>query len=170
MNKNLEIISSKINSLSDFLEIRKELKKANKKVVFTNGCFDILHLGHITYLAKAADLGGFLIVGLNDDNSVKSLNKGENRPVNPENARATLLASVLFVDAVVIFNEQTPLELIKKIQPDILVKGSDYDENETNTASKTYIVGSKEVKNYGGEVKTIDLVPNFSTTKILEKK
>lgn len=165
----LEKIAKKIFSLDDFEVIRTQLKSEKKKLVFTNGCFDILHLGHVSYLAQAAELGDCLVVGLNDDQSVRSLNKGIERPVNPEHARATLLAALSFVDAVVIFAEQTPLELIKVLQPDVLVKGSDYDANETNPAEKTYIVGSREVRNYGGVIKTIDLVPNFSTTKILSK-
>jgi rfaE bifunctional protein nucleotidyltransferase chain/domain len=169
MKTTLESIKAKIFSLSDFLNLRSALKKQGKKVVFTNGCFDILHLGHVSYLAQAADLGDFLVVALNDDASVRAQNKGENRPINPENARALLLASLSFVDAVILFGEQTPLRIIREIQPDVLVKGADYDVGEKDEHSKKYIVGSKEVLANGGEVKTIDLVPNYSTSSIFSK-
>lgn len=142
--------------------------KANK-VVFTNGCFDILHQGHVTYLAAAAQLGSKLIVGLNSDASVKKQGKGENRPVNSEDARAIVLAALGYVDMVVIYDDETPLELIQMFEPAVITKGADYDANETNTSAKTYIVGSKEVKANGGEVVAIPLVEGFSTTKIIEK-
>lgn len=131
-----------------------------EKIVFTNGCFDIVHKGHIEYLAKAAALGTKLIVGLNSDASVKRL-KGENRPVNDEQARALLLSSLIFIDTVVLFEEDTPYELIKLIQPDILVKGSDYKPED--------IVGYDIVKSKDGEIITIDLTAGFSTTSILNK-
>lgn len=130
------------------------------KIVFTNGCFDILHKGHIEYLAKAANLGDVLIVGLNSDESVRRL-KGENRPVLDEESRAMALASIGFVDNVVIFDEDTPYELIKKIQPDVLVKGADYNEDD--------IVGADIVKAKGGEIKTIEFVDGYSTSKIIDK-
>jgi rfaE bifunctional protein nucleotidyltransferase chain/domain len=133
--------------------------RCEKTVVFTNGCFDVLHVGHATYLAQARQLGDFLMVGMNSDSSVKRL-KGDTRPINPQEARAQLLASLFFVDAVIVFEEDTPLELIRQIKPDILVKGADYDlEN---------IVGGKEVLAYGGKVMTIPLVPGFSSSKIIE--
>lgn len=132
----------------------------DEKIVFTNGCFDIVHRGHIEYLASAATLGTKLIVGLNTDASVKRL-KGETRPVNDEQARALILSALVFVDQVVLFNEDTPYELIKFIQPDILVKGSDYKPED--------IVGYDVVKNKGGEIITIELTPGFSTTSILNK-
>ena len=132
----------------------------DKKIVFTNGCFDIIHAGHVEYLAKARDLGHVLIIGLNTDESVHRL-KGPHRPVTPENARALTLAALSFVDAVILFSEDTPLELIRLIQPDILVKGKDYDGKE--------IVGSDIVKARGGKVVTIELVKGFSTTHTLEK-
>ncbi len=136
-------------------------KKEGQKVVFTNGCFDILHKGHVSYLAEAAALGNKLVIGLNDDDSVKRQNKSINRPLQDESSRAFVLASLGFVDAVILFNEETPLELIKTLQPNILVKGADYNiEN---------IVGAKEVLAAGGEVKTIDLISGYSTTAI-EKK
>ena len=130
------------------------------KIVFTNGCFDILHKGHIEYLAKAASLGTKLIIGLNTDASVKRL-KGDSRPVNDENARALLLASLLFVDKVILFDTDTPRDLIDFVQPDILVKGGDYKPEE--------IVGYDIVKAKGGEIITIDLVEGYSTTSTIEK-
>ena len=130
------------------------------RVVFTNGCFDILHLGHVEYLSRARDLGDILIIGLNTDRSVKKI-KGENRPVNNEGARALLLASLACVDAVVLFDEETPYELIKAVQPDILVKGSDYKPHE--------IVGSDIVLKGGGKIETIDFLEGYSTTSIIDK-
>lgn len=137
----------------------KEWKKAGK-VVFTNGCFDILHLGHVDYLEKARNKGSKLIVGLNTDESVKRL-KGPERPVNNEYARARVLASLQFVDAVVLFDEDTPLNLIEKLVPDILVKGDDY--NISN------IVGADFVIKNGGSVETISLVEGQSTSGIISK-
>lgn len=135
--------------------------KANKEViVFTNGCFDILHPGHITYLAKAAELGTKIIIGINTDNSVKRI-KGNNRPILDEDSRALLLASISFIDAVVFFDEDTPIKLIEKIIPNILVKGKDYKAED--------IVGYDVVTKNGGKVETIDLVEGYSTTMI-EKK
>jgi rfaE bifunctional protein nucleotidyltransferase chain/domain len=130
-----------------------------KKIVFTNGCFDILHLGHINYLSEAADLGDILIVGLNSDKSVKAL-KGDKRPFNNQDARAKLLASLFFIDAVTIFDQDNPEELIKEINPDVLVKGGDYSIAE--------IAGSDFVLKNGGEVKTIPITEGYSTTNILQ--
>jgi rfaE bifunctional protein nucleotidyltransferase chain/domain len=157
--------------LTDDRAIQKSLlwKLKGEKVVFTNGCFDILHPGHVTYLAQAASLGNKLIVGLNSDDSVRSLNKDANRPINNEEARALVLAALGFVDAVVVFNDKTPQELIQKISPDVLVKGGDYDANEEDKNSKRYIVGSSFVQSYGGLVQTIDLVDGFSTTSLIAK-
>jgi rfaE bifunctional protein nucleotidyltransferase chain/domain len=135
-------------------------KSEGDKVVFTNGVFDLLHIGHITYMAKAASLGSKLIVGLNADASVKRL-KGDSRPVNDQNNRAALLAAIFFIDGIVIFEEDTPLNLISTLLPDILVKGADYTIDN--------IVGAKEVLGNGGEVKTIDLVEGYSSTSIIEK-
>ena len=132
-----------------------------KKIVFTNGCFDILHQGHLECLSKARDLGDFLIIGLNTDSSVKRLNKAPNRPVNDEVSRARVLSGLSFVDAVVLFDEDTPLELIKLIQPDFLVKGGDYKEES--------VVGYNEVKARGGKTVIIPLVDGFSTTGIIAK-
>jgi len=130
----------------------------NKKIVFTNGCFDILHRGHIEYLSQAKDLGDVLIIGLNTDASVKRI-KGENRPVQDENSRALVLASLRFVDAIVLFDEDTPYDLIGLVKPDVLAKGGDYTEDT--------IVGSDIVKANGGEVVTIPLVEGYSTSKII---
>ena len=134
-------------------------KFRNEKIVFTNGCFDIIHRGHIEYLAKAASLGTKLIVGLNTDASVRRL-KGENRPVNDERGRALALASLLFVDEVILFNTDTPRELIEFIQPGVLVKGGDYRPED--------IVGNDIVTARGGQVVTIPLVEGYSTTSIIE--
>lgn len=130
------------------------------KIVFTNGCFDILHKGHIEYLAKAASLGTKLVIGLNTDASIKRL-KGDSRPVNDENARALLLASLVFVDKVILFDTDTPRDLIDFVQPDVLVKGGDYKPEE--------IVGYDIVKAKGGEIVTLDFVEGYSTTSLIEK-
>jgi len=132
----------------------------DKKIVFTNGCFDILHLGHIEYLAHAADLGQELIIGLNSDQSVARI-KGPGRPVNPEKARAMLLGALSMVSAVVLFDEDTPYNLIRSIRPDILVKGSDYTVEQ--------IAGHDIVLAEGGKVVTIPLTPGFSTTSLISK-
>ena len=131
-----------------------------KKIVFTNGCFDIIHLGHIDYLAKAADLGDKLIIGLNSDKSTRSL-KGPNRPFTNESSRSLILASFSFVDAVVLFDEETPLELIKAVMPDILVKGADYSIDQ--------IVGADIDVQNGGRVQTLNYLPGYSTTLIEQK-
>ena len=133
-------------------------KKSNKKVVFTNGCFDILHPGHIHLLRKAKLLGDILIVGLNSDKSVKIL-KGNNRPINKELDRIKLLSSLRYIDYVTVFNEETPLNLIKQIIPNVLVKGSDYDSKN--------VVGAEFVIENGGTVEIIKLKKDFSTTKLI---
>lgn len=133
----------------------------NKKVVFTNGCFDILHRGHVEYLCHAHDLGDKLIVGLNTDASVKRLGKSPERPINSEDTRAIILAGLECIDAIVLFDEDTPLELITFVQPDVLVKGNDYKAED--------IVGYDVVTAKGGKVITIQLVDGFSTTKLIEK-
>jgi len=132
-------------------------KMGGKKIVFTNGCFDLLHLGHIDYLNRAADLGDVMVVGINTDASVRKL-KGENRPLQDEKSRLFIMASLACVAAVILFDEPTPLNLIEAIQPDILVKGADY--------SLEQIVGAKEVLAYGGKVETIPLVQGYSTSAI----
>jgi rfaE bifunctional protein nucleotidyltransferase chain/domain len=151
----------KIVTLAEGIELRKQWKANEDKVVFTNGCFDILHLGHIDYLEKSSEFGTQMIVAVNSDASVRTLEKGVERPINSEYARARLIAALEFVSMVIIFGESTPLELIQALNPDVLVKGDDYTI-ET-------IVGAKEVIAAGGEVKTIALVPDYSTTKIIQK-
>lgn len=140
------------------LETRLSLwRGANQKIVFTNGCFDILHLGHVDYLAKAKDLGDRLIVGINSDSSVRRL-KGSHRPLQDERSRLHIIAALASVDAVILFDEDTPYELIKKVQPDVLVKGADYKPQD--------IVGYDIVSQKGGEVRTIEFIDGYSTTAI----
>lgn len=141
----------------------------NKKIVFTNGCFDILHRGHVEYLSKARDLGNVLVLGLNTDTSVKRQNKSPERPINNQDTRATILAALECVDYIVLFDEDTPLDLIKLVQPDVLVKGGDYDANESDPKSKKYIVGSDIVRARKGQIVTIDLTEGFSTTGLISK-
>lgn len=150
-------------------ELIKTWKENGEVIVFTNGVFDILHVGHVTYLEQAAALGTKLIVGVNSDASVRALNKGPERPVNPEWARVKVLEALRCVAKAIVFTEDTPLELILNIQPDVLVKGGDYDPNETDASKKTYMVGSQEVNARGGKVIAIPLVDGFSTTAILAK-
>ena len=140
-----------------------------EQVVFTNGCFDILHKGHVTYLAQAAQEGERLVIGLNTDVSVKAQGKGEERPINSEDARAVVLAALGFVDLVVLFGEDTPFDLIRILEPDVLAKGADYDPAETDPKSRKYIVGSDVVLKKGGKVIAIPLVEGFSTTSIVKK-
>ena len=159
-----EQIKHKLVSQEEAKAIISSWKDNDEKVVFTNGCFDILHLGHVTYLAKAASLGNYLVVGVNADESVKRLNKAPNRPVNNQDSRALIIASLEAVDLVVIFNNDTPKELIEFLQPSILVKGSDYDPKITDETHPKYIVGRKEVIAAGGEVIAIELEEGYSTT------
>ena len=156
----LNKINSKIFSLDDLKNQVNAWKQAEEDVVFTNGCFDIIHRGHIVALAQTADLGDRLIIGLNSDTSIQKL-KGKNRPIIEEQSRAILLASLEFVDAVVIFSEDTPLKLISALLPDVLAKGGDY-EIET-------IVGHEIVQQNGGKVKLVPFVDGFSSTTIIEK-
>ncbi|HPI40517.1 MAG TPA: D-glycero-beta-D-manno-heptose 1-phosphate adenylyltransferase [Pseudobdellovibrionaceae bacterium] len=136
------------------------LKKEGRKIVFTNGCFDLLHVGHTRYLKQAKSLGDFLVVGVNSDESVKKL-KGPTRPLQNETDRAEILSSLQAVDFVLIFNEETPLTLIQKVKPDILTKGGDWKVNQ--------IVGADFVMSYGGQVQSLQFVEDRSTTKIIEK-
>ena len=154
------LIYSKILNPAIIDAFLEKCKSNNQSIVFTNGCFDILHRGHVEYLATAAGLGDILFLGLNTDASVRKL-KGPNRPINDEQARAVVLASLQAVGAVMLFDEDTPYELIKKVQPDVLVKGADYKPED--------IVGYDIVKAKGGKVTTIEFVEGFSTTKIIEK-
>jgi D-glycero-beta-D-manno-heptose 1-phosphate adenylyltransferase len=155
-----EIISSKIFDTEKLMRQLAVWNFKDKKIVFTNGCFDFIHLGHIDYLAKAADAGDVLIIGLNSDESVRRL-KGAGRPVNNNQARSLTLASFSFVDAVILFDEDTPYELICRIQPDVLVKGKDYKTEE--------IAGHDIVLAKGGQVITVDLLPGYSTTALIER-
>lgn len=156
--KNKAFIPSKIMTLSQLNHTIAGWRLLGKQVSFTNGCFDILHEGHIASLSQAASEADYLVVGLNSDASVKRL-KGEHRPVNNEHSRALILASLVLVDAVVIFEEDTPLSLITSIMPDVLVKGGDYTVEQ--------IAGSKEVLANGGRVVINPIVPGFSTTGII---
>lgn len=145
---------------NNLAEIRQQLKKAGKTVVFTNGCFDILHRGHVDYLAKARELGDVLVVGVNTDASVKRL-KGPDRPIVQDEDRAAVLAALAVVDYVCLFDEDTPYELIRALVPDILVKGADWSLGD--------IVGKDIVEAAGGAVHTIQFLPNRSTTNIIQK-
>jgi D-beta-D-heptose 7-phosphate kinase/D-beta-D-heptose 1-phosphate adenosyltransferase len=158
--KSVKSIPDKILNDQELQQQLKRWRLQNKTIVFTNGVFDILHEGHIASLSEAASYGHILIVGLNADASVKRL-KGDSRPVNTEQARALLLASLLPTDAIVIFDTDTPLELITSIMPDVLVKGGDYTLEQ--------IVGAKEVMANGGDVKIVPLIEGVSTTAIIEK-
>lgn len=157
---NLERIQLKILNREKLENQLAYWRFKDQKIVFTNGCFDLLHLGHIDYLSKAKDLGDVLIIGVNTDDSVRRL-KGESRPITDENSRSTIIASLQFVNAVVLFDEDTPYELIKQLQPDVLVKGSDYKAED--------IVGYDLVKDKGGEIVTIDFLEGYATTTIEDK-
>lgn len=151
---------SKIVSLPQLKPLLRRLKAADQRIVFTNGTFDLLHLGHVTYLQKAKCLGDILIVGVNSDSSVKSY-KGPDRPINAQADRMRVLAALECVDYVVLFSEPTPLRLILRVKPDILVKGADWKKNQ--------IAGAREVQSWGGKVKLIPLVRGRSTTRMIEK-
>jgi len=153
-------MKSKLKTWEEITSIIKELKSQNKKIVFTNGCFDILHSGHVQYLEEAKELGDILILGLNSDSSVKRL-KGNDRPINNEIERATVLSALCTISHIVIFKEDTPYKLINHIKPDILVKGGDWKPED--------IVGSDIVSSYNGEVKSLSFVDGKSTTDIINK-
>jgi rfaE bifunctional protein nucleotidyltransferase chain/domain len=154
-------LKSKIQSKETVKSRVKTEQEAGRKVVFTNGCFDLLHPGHVDYLSQARDLGDFLVLGLNTDASVKKLNKAPNRPLNDENSRALVLAGLASVDAIVLFDEETPYELIRFLQPDVLVKGDDYKPEQ--------IAGYDIVVAKGGQVKTVPFLKGYSTTAIVKK-
>lgn len=154
-----ELVADKQLSLLELSRRRCGWRNYSHKTVFTNGVFDLIHPGHLTYLAKAAALGERLIVGVNSDASVKRL-KGDSRPIMPLAARMQLLAGLFYVDGVVAFDEDTPIELIKTLQPDVLVKGGDYVVED--------IVGYREVISWGGEVTTLPFVEGQSSTRIIE--
>ncbi len=153
----IELLNSKIHTWETLQSQVAEWQKQGKKIVFSNGCFDLVHKGHIDYLNRAADLGDVLVMGLNTDASVSKL-KGPHRPIQDEQSRLTIIAALQCVNAVVLFDEETPYELIKLVQPDVLVKGSDYKPEN--------IVGYDIVIAKGGKVKTIDYLPGFSTSGI----
>ena len=156
----ISVTSEKILRLDQAIAQVQAWQQKGQKIVFTNGCFDLVHLGHIDYLEKARNLGDKLILGLNTDASVSRI-KGPLRPVVNQEARARLMAALSFIDAVILFDEPTPLQLIEALKPDILVKGDDY--------SIETIVGADFVLANGGDVKTIALVEGYSTTKLIEK-
>ena len=147
-------------SLEEAVKIRKECRRKGKKVVFTNGCFDIIHVGHIRLLKEASKLGDVLIIGLNSDDSVRKI-KGPARPINSLSDRAEVLSSIRYVDYIIAFEEETPRRLISLLLPDVLVKGGDYRKDE--------IVGADVVEAEGGKVVTIPLVEGKSTTKLIER-
>ena len=159
----------KVSSQTELAGMVRQWKEKGETIVFTNGVFDILHLGHVEYLEAARAFGDRLVVAINDDASVRRLNKGPERPINPEQARATVIRALRCVDAVTLFHDDTPLQIISQIVPDVLVKGGDYDPNEKDPSSKKYIVGSKEVLKNGGRVITIPTVEGYSTTSILSR-
>jgi rfaE bifunctional protein nucleotidyltransferase chain/domain len=150
--------TDKIHNIESIADVVEKWKAEKKKIAFTNGCFDLLHLGHVDYLEKARQKGDVLIVGLNSDASVRRI-KGPERPIMAEKSRSRLLASMFFVDAVVIFEEDTPLDLIRNIMPDVLIKGQDYQVNN--------IIGADIVMDNGGKVETIELVYGYSTSNVI---
>ncbi|MCK5101016.1 MAG: D-glycero-beta-D-manno-heptose 1-phosphate adenylyltransferase [Desulfobacteraceae bacterium] len=152
--------NTKVVSFDRIKTIIKEEKVKKKKIVFTNGCFDILHAGHVSYLSKARSFGDFLVLGLNSDKSIKKI-KGTNRPVVEQTQRALVLSALTCIDLIVIFDEQDPEVLIKEVRPDILVKGADWEEDE--------IIGASFVKKNGGAVKRIEFEQNISTTRIIKR-
>lgn len=162
-------VSKKILTLAGLKPRLAVWRLKSQRIVFTNGVFDIVHPGHIDYLFRAAEKGNRLVIGINSDASVKTLNKGTDRPINSETSRAIILAALGVVDAVVVFDEPTPEHLIRIIQPDVLVKGGDYDADNSDPNSKQFIVGSEFVRKLGGEVAVIPFLEGFSSTNIIEK-
>jgi D-glycero-beta-D-manno-heptose 1-phosphate adenylyltransferase len=156
----LQVIQNKIINKDALSKLVANYRLKNQKIVFTNGCFDLLHQGHVTYLAQAASIGNRLIVGINSDNSVQKI-KGIHRPIQDEKSRTLIMASLHVISAVIVFDEDTPLELIKIIQPDFLVKGGDWEPSK--------IVGSEIVQTYGGQVISIPFIDGYSTTSIETK-
>jgi rfaE bifunctional protein nucleotidyltransferase chain/domain len=156
----LQVIQHKIIDTTQLSKLIANYRLKNQSIVFTNGCFDLLHQGHITYLAQAASLGNRLVVGINSDQSVQK-QKGAHRPIQDQNSRCLIMASLHVVSAVVLFNDDTPIELIKLIKPDFLVKGGDWEIDK--------IVGAQDVLSYGGQVKSIPFIDGFSTTTIEAK-
>ncbi len=159
----MRVAATKIKSASALKKTLAQIRRSKKKekIVFTNGCFDLLHRGHVTYLEKAKKLGSLLVVALNSDESVRMLDKGPGRPINCLEDRARVMAALECVDFVTWFGEETPREIITQLKPDVLVKGGDWKPDQ--------IVGSTEVKSWGGKVKSIAFVPGKSTTQMIEK-
>mgnify|MGYP001337172713 FL=1 len=160
MTKALEKINDKIFDLEFLMKNIDQWRNENKKIVFTNGCFDLIHLGHIELLARSSDLGDILIIGVNSDSSIQKL-KGENRPIIEEDSRVKQLAALEFVDAIVLFHEDTPQKLIEKIKPNVITKGGDYKAEN--------VVGNEVVTQKNGQVVIIPLTQGYSTTSILKK-
>ena len=160
MSKKLNKLKAKIFNIKDLSKILNEWRLNGDKIVFTNGCFDLIHLGHLEILARSADLGDKLIVGINSDMSIKKI-KGNSRPIIEEDSRAKQLAAIEFIDAVILFNEDTPYNLINILKPDVLTKGGDYKKND--------IIGNELINKELGEVVIIPLTQGYSTTSILEK-
>jgi D-beta-D-heptose 7-phosphate kinase/D-beta-D-heptose 1-phosphate adenosyltransferase len=160
MSKKLNKLKAKIFNIKNLSQIIKEWRLNGDKIIFTNGCFDLIHLGHLEILARSADLGDKLIVGINSDMSIKKI-KGNSRPIIEEDSRAKQLAAIEFVDAVILFNEDTPHDLISFIKPNIITKGGDY--------KKIDVVGNELMNKKAGEVVIIPLTQGYSTTSILEK-
>ena len=160
MSKKLNKLKAKIFNIKNLSQIINEWRLNGDKIVFTNGCFDLIHLGHLEILARSADLGDKLIVGINSDESIKKI-KGNSRPIIEEDSRAKQLAAIEFIDAVILFNEETPYNLINILKPDVLTKGGDYKKND--------IVGNQLINKEKGEVVIIPLTQGYSTTSILEK-
>ena len=160
MSKKLNKLKAKIFNIKDLSKIINEWRLNGDKIVFTNGCFDLIHLGHLEILARSADLGDKLIVAINSDMSIKKI-KGNSRPIIKEDSRAKQLAAIEFIDAVILFNEDTPYNLINILKPDVLTKGGDYKKND--------IVGNQLINKEQGEVVIIPLTQGYSTTSILEK-
>jgi D-beta-D-heptose 7-phosphate kinase/D-beta-D-heptose 1-phosphate adenosyltransferase len=158
--KNMEEYRKKVKDLSDLKKEIEALKAHGKRIVFTNGCFDLLHPGHMRYLDAARQLGDYLVVAVNTDRSVKAI-KGANRPIQSQDERTELLAALSFVDAVVLFDQDNPLEVIRHLVPNVLVKGGDWTEDK--------IIGAEVVKRAGGVVKSLPFVTGYSTTALIEK-
>jgi len=153
-------MKNKLRTWDEITTIVQDLKSHSKKIVFTNGCFDVLHAGHVKYLSEASDLGDVLILGLNSDTSVKRL-KGNERPINSEEDRAIVLSALIPISYIVLFKEDTPYKLINHIKPDILVKGGDWKPED--------IVGSDIVRSYNGEIKSLSYINGKSSTDIIDK-
>ena len=156
----LQVITQKIVDATELSRLVNRWRLKDDQIVFTNGCFDLLHKGHFEFLAKAANMGDRVVVALNTDRSVKAL-KGQDRPINSQDARALALASLHLTDAVILFDEDTPEELVKLVEPEVLVKGGDWKKED--------IVGAQFVESNGGKVETISLIEGYSTTSIIEK-